>query len=174
MLMHTPKDLNNIPGMYRPKDSNNIPWMYRPLWTLFYLSLAFDAFFLRSLEISFPYRSICKDTNRECNKYLLTLPPQINQLLKYRIRPNYRTYPYMPTVKQFRSLQITAIALICLLLYKGICCQDDLNCIDLSMHLKWVLTIYAFIKKIRKRNTQTLHKHHLISPSLIFFFKVYP
>ena len=29
----------------------------------------------------------------------------------YRIRPNYRTYPYKRTVKKFRSLQITASVL---------------------------------------------------------------
>ena len=27
---------------------------------------------------------------------------------KYRIRPNYRTYPYKRTVNQFRSRQISA------------------------------------------------------------------
>ena len=31
--------------------------------------------------------------------------------MKYRIRPNYRTYPYKRTVERFRSLQITASVL---------------------------------------------------------------
>ena len=38
-------------------------------------------------------------------------------MVKYRIRPNYRTYPYKRTVKQYYSKYIFS-----LLLYKGICC----------------------------------------------------
>ena len=83
-------------------------------------------------------------------------------ILKYRIRPNYRTYPYKRTVKQFRSLQITASAI----LSTYIVCTH-LNCIDLSMQFKWVPTIYAFIKKIRRKKTD---KHHQIGSLLIFFF----
>ena len=63
---------------------------------------------------------------------------------QYRIRPNYRTYPYKHTVKKFRSLQITASVLFSLLLYKGICCGYK------SMQFKWLLTTYAFVKKVRK------------------------
>ena len=39
----------------------------------------------------------------------------------YRIRPNFRTYPYKRTVDKFSSLRVTA-SVFCLLLYKGICC----------------------------------------------------
>ena len=35
----------------------------------------------------------------------------IQSAVLYRIRPNYCTYPYKRTVKQFRSLQITASVL---------------------------------------------------------------
>ena len=41
---------------------------------------------------------------------------------KYRIRSNYRTYPYKRTVKKFRRIQITACVLFFLHPYKGICC----------------------------------------------------
>ena len=50
-----------------------------------------------------------------------SMPKSIKDLT-YRIRSNYRTYPYKRTVKKFRSLQITASVLFSLLLYKGICC----------------------------------------------------
>ena len=39
--------------------------------------------------------------------------------LKYRIRPNYRIYPYKRTVKQYRSLQITASVLFVYLFIKA-------------------------------------------------------
>ena len=56
------------------------------------------------------------------------------------IRSNYRTYPYKCIVKQFRSLQITASVLFCLLLYKGICYGHSfelhqlVNAIQMSIH----------------------------------------
>ena len=59
---------------------------------------------------------------------------------KYRIRPNYRTYPYKRTVKKFRSLQITTSVLFSLLLYKGICCgysfelHRQVDAIQMSTH----------------------------------------
>ena len=51
-----------------------------------------------------------------------------------------------------------------------------LNCIYLSMQIKWVLTTYAFIKKIRKKNLhKTSHQQCTILYILCwFFFKVYP
>ena len=58
----------------------------------------------------------------------------------YRIRPNYRTYPYKHTVKKFRSLQITTSVLFSLLLYKGICCgysfelHRQVDAIQMSTH----------------------------------------
>ena len=56
----------------------------------------------------------------------------------YRMRPNYRTYPYKRTVKQFRSLQITASALFVYFFLKTYVMGAHLNCIDLSMQFKWV------------------------------------
>ena len=59
---------------------------------------------------------------------------------RYRIRPNYRTYPYKRTVKKFRSLQITTSVLFSLLLYKGICCgysfelHRQVDAIQMSTH----------------------------------------
>ena len=54
----------------------------------------------------------------------------------YRIRPNYRTYPYVHTVKQFRSLQITASVLFVYFFVKAYVVGTHLNCIDLSMQFK--------------------------------------
>ena len=68
----------------------------------------------------------------------------------YRIRPNYRTYPYKRTVKQFRCHQITASVFSLYFFIKAYVVGTHLNCIDLSMQFKWVPTTYAFIKKIRK------------------------
>ena len=69
----------------------------------------------------------------------------------YRIRSNYRTYPYKRTVQKFRSLQITANVLFLYFFIKAYVVGAHLNCIDLSMQFKWVPTTYAFIKKIRKK-----------------------
>ena len=68
-------------------------------------------------------------------------------------------YPYKRTFKQFQSLQITASILFVNFIKTS--CGYSLNGIDLSMHFKWVPTIYAFIKEIRRRkHTKTSHKHH--------------
>ena len=53
----------------------------------------------------------------------------------YRIRPNYRIYPYKCTVKPFRSLQITAIVLSVYFFIKAYVVGTHLSCIDLSMQL---------------------------------------
>ena len=68
----------------------------------------------------------------------------------YRIRSNYHTYPYKRTVKQFRTLRITASVLFGYFFIKAYAVGTHLNCIDLSMQFKWVPTTYAFIKKFRK------------------------
>ena len=70
--------------------------------------------------------------------------------ITYRIRPNYRTYPYKRTVKKFRSLQIIASVLFLYFFMKAYVVGTHLNCIDLSMQFKWAPTTYAFIKKVRK------------------------
>ena len=49
------------------------------------------------------------------------------------ILPNYCTYPYKRTVKQFRSLQITASVLFVYFFIKAYFVDTHLNCIDLSM-----------------------------------------
>ena len=85
-------------------------------------------------------------------------------LFTYRIRSNYRTYPYKRTLMKFRSLQITASVLFIYFFIKAYVVGSHLNCIDLSMQFKWVPTTYAFIKKIRKKS----HNHHQISLFLIF------
>ena len=51
----------------------------------------------------------------------------------YHNQPNYRTYPYKHTVKQFRSLQITTSVLFSLLFLKPYVVGTHLNCINLSM-----------------------------------------
>ena len=54
----------------------------------------------------------------------------------YRIRSNYRTYPYKRTVEKFRSLQITASVLFLYFFIKAYVVGTHLNCIDLSMQFK--------------------------------------
>ena len=49
----------------------------------------------------------------------------------YRIRPNYRTYSYKRTVKQFHSLQIIASVLFVYFFIKAYVVGTHLNCIDL-------------------------------------------
>ena len=75
---------------------------------------------------------------------------------KYCIQPNYLTYPYKRTVKQFRSLQITACVLFVYFLIKVYVVGTHLNCIDLSMQFKWVPTTYDFIKKIKKKKKKKI------------------
>ena len=77
----------------------------------------------------------------------------ILDLLKYCIWPNYHTYPYKHTVKQFCSLQITASVLYVYFFIKTYVVGTHLNCMDLSMQFKWVPTTCAFIEKIRKKIT---------------------
>ena len=81
------------------------------------------------------------------------LPHQWNSTVKhiYRIWPNYCTYPYKRTVKQFHSLQIIASVLFVCFFIKAYFVDTHLNCIDKSMQFKWVPTAYAFIK--RRKNT---------------------
>ena len=54
----------------------------------------------------------------------------------YHIQSNYRTYPYKRTVKQFRTLWITASVLFGCFFIKAYAVGTHLNCIDLSMHFK--------------------------------------
>ena len=74
----------------------------------------------------------------------------IRSFVYYRIRPNYRTYPYKRIVEKFRSLQITASELFLYFFIKAYVVGTHLNCIDLSMQFKWVPTTYAFINKLEK------------------------
>ena len=57
-------------------------------------------------------------------------------LLTYCIQPNYRIYPYKHTVKQFRSLQITASELFVYSFTKRYVMGTYLNCIDKSIQFK--------------------------------------
>ena len=77
-------------------------------------------------------------------------------LQDYRILPNYRTYPYKRTVKQFCSLQITASVLFFYFFIKAYVVGTHLTCIDLSMQFKLVPTTYVFRKKIRRKKTQNI------------------
>ena len=73
----------------------------------------------------------------------------------YRIRSNYRTYPYKRTVKKFRSLQITASVIFLYFFLKAYVVGTHLNFFDLSMQFKRVPTTYASIKKIRNNHIVT-------------------
>ena len=74
----------------------------------------------------------------------------------HRILPNYRTYPYKRTVKQFRSLQITVSVLFVYFFMKAYVMDSHLNCIDLSMQFKWVPITFDFIKKFRKEKHKNI------------------
>ena len=54
----------------------------------------------------------------------------------YRIRSNYRTYPYKRALMKFRSLQITASVHFIYFFIKAYVVGSLLNCIDLSMQFK--------------------------------------
>ena len=51
---------------------------------------------------------------------------------RYHIQPNYHTYPYKCTVKQFHSLQITACVLFVYFYIKTYIVGTHLNCIGNS------------------------------------------
>ena len=106
----------------------------------------------------------CEDSDRTAWVWIFAgLICLKNSWCNYRIRPDYRSYPYKGTWKQFCSLQVTASVLFVYFLIKAYVVGTHLNCILLSMQFKWVPTTYVFIKKIRKKktknNTKTLHKH---------------
>ena len=54
----------------------------------------------------------------------------------YRIRSNYRTYPYKRTVKKFHSLQMAVSIPFVYFFIKAYVVGTHLNCIDLSMQFK--------------------------------------
>ena len=54
----------------------------------------------------------------------------------YRFLPNYHTYPYKRTVKQFRSLQIATSVLFVYFFIKQYVVGTHLNYINLSMQFK--------------------------------------
>ena len=92
---------------------------------------------------------------------------------KYRhtIPSNYRTYPYKRTVKQFRSLPITASVLFVYFFIRAYVVGTHWkrayvvgthwNCIDKSMLFKWVPATYAPVKTVSNK-------------SCAYHFKVYP
>ena len=86
--------------------------------------------------------------NKRCSSNLINWPK--HTYINYCILPNYCTYSYKRTVKQFHNLQITASVLFVYFFIKAYVVGTHLNCIDL-MQFKWVPTTYAFIKKIRKK-----------------------
>ena len=66
------------------------------------------------------------------------------------------THTYKCTVKQLRSLQITASVSFVYFFIKTYVVGTRLNCINSSMRFKWVSTIYVSIKKIRKQEENIL------------------
>ena len=57
-------------------------------------------------------------------------------IFKYRIRSNYRTYPYKHIVKKFRSLQMAVSIPFVYFNIKAYVVGTHLNCIGLSMQFK--------------------------------------
>ena len=87
----------------------------------------------------------------------------------FRIRSNYRTYPYKRTVKKFRSLQITASVIFLYFFLKAcICCgysfelHQLVDAIQMSAHN---ICLY-------KENQKQSHNHHQISPFSDLFYCV--
>ena len=78
----------------------------------------------------------------------------------YRIPPNYSTYHYKRTVKQFRSLQITASVLFIHLFIKAFFVGTHLNCIDNSINSNEYPNISFYKETQKKKPTKTSHKHH--------------
>ena len=85
----------------------------------------------------------------------------------YSSRPIYHTYTHKQTAKRFRSLQITTSALFVYFFMKAYVVGIRLNCIDLSMKLEWVVTTYAFTKKIRHHETRIYYFPHPLNPTFI-------
>ena len=59
-------------------------------------------------------------------------------LYTYHIQPNYHTYLYKYTMKQFHNVQITASVLFVYFFIKAYVPGTLLNCIQFSMQFKWV------------------------------------
>ena len=137
----------------------------------------------------------CRNKKNIHTSWLIQSILDIAMLGIYHIWPNYCTYPYKHTVKQFCSLQITASVLFVYLVIKAYVVGTHLGCTDLLMQFKWVPTTYTFIKKwvpttytfiniyikkwvpttytfIKKIGKKCI-KRHQISPLLIFFI-MYP
>ena len=74
---------------------------------------------------------------------------ELSCLSTYRIRSNYRIYPYKRTLMKFRSLQITASVH-----FRSLQITASVHFIYFFIKAYvvgfWVPTTYAFIKKIRK------------------------
>ena len=75
---------------------------------------------------------------------------------------------YKRTVKQFHSRQITASLVFVYFLIKVYIVGTHLNCIDLSIHFKCVPTLYAFIKKIRRKKNIKVYFIYLPYLSLTY------
>ena len=67
---------------------------------------------------------------KETSHLIINEPKGKSEHTSYRIRSNYRTYPYKRTVKKFRSLQITASVLFLYFFIKAYVVDTHLNCID--------------------------------------------
>ena len=76
------------------------------------------------------------ESNKQIHKNENCWSVEVFTTTKYRIRSNYRTYPYKRTVKKFRSLQITASVLFLYFFIKAYVVGTHLNCTDLSMQFK--------------------------------------
>ena len=109
---------------------------------------------------------ICPPLLRCGNLIISIIINFIYDRINYLIQPNYRTYSYKRTAKQFRSLQIIASVIFVYFFIKAYVVGTHLNCIDKSMQFKWVPITYAFMQTSRK----TFHYHHQISLFLMFFY----
>ena len=105
----------------------------------------------------FFYRNTIRSKKEKQMFYLH--PFFLSWVVRYRILPNYCTYPYKRTVKQFYSLLITASVLFVYFFIKAYVVGTHLNCIHLWMQFKWVPTTYivCFNKETQKKKKNRIN-----------------
>ena len=87
-------------------------------------------------------------------KWLIKLHYNL-KYFKYSIQPDYHAYSYKRTVNQINSIvfRLQPVYFFVYFFIKAYVVGTTLNYIDLLILFKCVPTTYAFIKKIRGKNT---------------------
>ena len=99
----------------------------------FHISRCISSHFIAFIHLNCISRKKALRTLRRISRSVSgTLPKPYT----YRIRPNYRTYPYKRTVKRFRSVQIIVSVRFVYFFINAYVVGTHLNCIDKSMQFK--------------------------------------